>query len=209
FVRAGRGDERRHLVAAPGAMARGALRRGQARATTARIAPASVARRRAGQLRHGSRLRRIRRMTPPAMKRVAIGPQTVRYLEGGSPDAPRTLLLFNGIGASVETVAPFMASFKRTRVIAFDVPGVGESPEPARLPVPAAGGMGLDELAPAAPRAGADAGADGVRRPDRAADQWPHRHLAPARRDAGKRRLRSPVRAHAARRNRAPRRAIH
>jgi poly(3-hydroxyalkanoate) depolymerase len=69
-------------------------------------------------------------MTPPAMKRVAIGSQTVRYLEGGSPDAARTLLLFNGIGASVETAAPFMASFKRTRVIAFDVPGVGESPAP-------------------------------------------------------------------------------
>ena len=69
-------------------------------------------------------------MTPPAMKRVAIGPQTVRYLEGGSPDAPRTLLLFNGIGASVETAASFMASFERTRVIAFDVPGVGESPAP-------------------------------------------------------------------------------
>ena len=69
-------------------------------------------------------------MTPPAMKHVAIGPQTVRYLEGGSPDAPRTLLLFNGIGASVETAASFMASFERTRVIAFDVPGVGESPAP-------------------------------------------------------------------------------
>jgi alpha-beta hydrolase superfamily lysophospholipase len=68
--------------------------------------------------------------TPPASQRVAIGAQTVRYVEGGSPDASRALLLFNGIGASVETAAPFMAGFDRTRVIAFDVPGVGESPAP-------------------------------------------------------------------------------
>lgn len=64
------------------------------------------------------------------MKRLAIGPHTVRYAEGGVPDAPRTLLLFNGIGASVETVMPLVTSFERTRVIAFDVPGVGESPAP-------------------------------------------------------------------------------
>jgi poly(3-hydroxyoctanoate) depolymerase len=67
---------------------------------------------------------------PMSACRVAIGAQTVRYAEGGSPNATRTLLLFNGIGASVETAAPFMAAFKRTRVIAFDVPGVGESPAP-------------------------------------------------------------------------------
>jgi poly(3-hydroxyalkanoate) depolymerase len=67
---------------------------------------------------------------PPASHRVAIGAQAVRYVEGGSPDATRTLLLFNGIGASVETAAPFMAGFERTRVIAFDVPGVGASPAP-------------------------------------------------------------------------------
>lgn len=64
------------------------------------------------------------------MKRLAIGPHTVRYAEGGVPDAPRTLLLFNGIGASVETVMPLVTSFERTRVIAFDVPGVGGSPTP-------------------------------------------------------------------------------
>jgi hypothetical protein len=68
--------------------------------------------------------------TPPAMKSVSIGTQTVRYVEGGSPGATRTLLLFNGIGASVETATPLIASFKRTRVIAFDIPGVGESPTP-------------------------------------------------------------------------------
>jgi poly(3-hydroxyalkanoate) depolymerase len=70
------------------------------------------------------------RVTPPAMKSVAIGAQTVRYVEGGSRHATRTLLLFNGIGANVETAMPFIASFRRTRVIAFDVPGVGDSPAP-------------------------------------------------------------------------------
>ena len=66
----------------------------------------------------------------PTIKSATIGAQTVRYLEGGSPTASRTLLIFNGIGANVETALPFIASFRRTRVIAFDVPGVGDSPAP-------------------------------------------------------------------------------
>lgn len=48
----------------------------------------------------------------------------------GPKDADRTLLLCNGIGASVETIGPFVDHFKRTRLIAFDVPGVGRSPTP-------------------------------------------------------------------------------
>ncbi len=48
----------------------------------------------------------------------------------GPPDADRTLLLCNGIGASIETVEPFAQHFKRTRLVAFDVPGVGGSPTP-------------------------------------------------------------------------------
>ena len=71
-------------------------------------------------------------MTPPlSMHTVMLGSQIVRYAEGGARDAARTLLLFNGIGASVETAAPFIASFEQLRVIAFDAPGVGESPAPA------------------------------------------------------------------------------
>lgn len=49
----------------------------------------------------------------------------------GPKNATRTLLLCNGIGASLETVAPFADHFKRTRLVAFDVPGVGGSPTPA------------------------------------------------------------------------------
>lgn len=64
------------------------------------------------------------------MHTITLGSQTVRYVEGGTSDATRTLLLFNGIGASIETAAKFIAGFERTRVIAFDAPGVGESPAP-------------------------------------------------------------------------------
>ena len=61
---------------------------------------------------------------------VDLGGQRLRTAVGGARQAPRTLLLFNGIGANLETMAPFMARFVRTRVIAFDVPGVGGSPLP-------------------------------------------------------------------------------
>lgn len=48
----------------------------------------------------------------------------------GDEDADRTLLLCNGIGASLDTVGPFVRHFKRTRLVVFDVPGVGGSPTP-------------------------------------------------------------------------------
>ena len=73
-------------------------------------------------------------MTPPLATRTAtIGRQTLRYVDAGAPGAARTLLMFNGIGASLETAATFIAGFESTRVIAFDAPGVGDSPAP-RLP---------------------------------------------------------------------------
>ncbi len=49
----------------------------------------------------------------------------------GPKNADRTLLLCNGIGASLDTIGPFAQHFKRTRLVAFDVPGVGGSPTPA------------------------------------------------------------------------------
>ena len=61
---------------------------------------------------------------------ATLGAQRVRYALGGSAAATRTLLLFNGIGANVETMAAFMSHFEHTRVLAFDAPGVGESPAP-------------------------------------------------------------------------------
>jgi poly(3-hydroxyalkanoate) depolymerase len=41
------------------------------------------------------------------------------------------LLLFNGIGASIELVAPFLDALPGPEAIIFDVPGVGGSPAPA------------------------------------------------------------------------------
>jgi poly(3-hydroxyalkanoate) depolymerase len=56
--------------------------------------------------------------------RVAIWPGA----SGGTP-----LLMFNGIGASFELLAPFADALGDIEVIAFDVPGTGES---GRAPVP-------------------------------------------------------------------------
>jgi poly(3-hydroxyalkanoate) depolymerase len=41
------------------------------------------------------------------------------------------LLMFNGIGANIELVAPFLAALEGPEAIIFDVPGVGGSPVPA------------------------------------------------------------------------------
>jgi poly(3-hydroxyalkanoate) depolymerase len=41
------------------------------------------------------------------------------------------LLVFNGIGANIELVAPFLAALEGPEAIVFDVPGVGGSPVPA------------------------------------------------------------------------------
>ena len=40
------------------------------------------------------------------------------------------LLLFNGIGANIELVEPFLDALNGPEVIIFDVPGVGGSPAP-------------------------------------------------------------------------------
>jgi poly(3-hydroxyalkanoate) depolymerase len=61
---------------------------------------------------------------------LPIAGQDLRVAVMGPPDAERTLLVFNGIGASLETVAPFAERFRRTRIVTFDVPGVGGSPAP-------------------------------------------------------------------------------
>jgi poly(3-hydroxyoctanoate) depolymerase len=61
---------------------------------------------------------------------VRISGQDLRVALTGPSEAERTLLVFNGIGASLETVAPFAEHFRRTRILTFDVPGVGGSPAP-------------------------------------------------------------------------------
>lgn len=61
---------------------------------------------------------------------VTIMGQKIRYALYGPEDAERTLLVFNGIGASLDAVAPVAGHFERTRILTFDVPGVGGSPTP-------------------------------------------------------------------------------
>ena len=59
--------------------------------------------------------------------------QTLRVGIRHGAKARPPLLLFNGIGASIELVAPFLAALDGPEAIVFDVPGVGGSPAP-RLP---------------------------------------------------------------------------
>lgn len=66
----------------------------------------------------------------PRLGTAKIGGQTLRYAFMGPEDAPRTMLIFNGIGASLDVVAPVAKHFDRTRLLIFDVPGVGGSPAP-------------------------------------------------------------------------------
>jgi poly(3-hydroxyoctanoate) depolymerase len=64
------------------------------------------------------------------IRTLPVAGQDLRVATLGPADAERTLLVFNGIGASLETVAPFAEKFRRTRIVTFDVPGVGGSPAP-------------------------------------------------------------------------------
>lgn len=67
------------------------------------------------------------------IRTLRIADQELRFALMGPADAERTLLVFNGIGASLETVGPFADHFRNTRILTFDVPGVGGSPAP-KLP---------------------------------------------------------------------------
>ncbi|MEL7012203.1 MAG: poly(3-hydroxyalkanoate) depolymerase [Pseudomonadota bacterium] len=61
---------------------------------------------------------------------IKVMGQKIRYAFFGPEDAERTLLVFNGIGSSLDAVAPVAGHFERTRILTFDVPGVGGSPTP-------------------------------------------------------------------------------
>lgn len=69
-------------------------------------------------------------MTDALISFMDLTGQRIRVAQFGPETASRTLLVFNGIGASVETVAGFAACFRDTRIVTFDVPGVGMSPTP-------------------------------------------------------------------------------
>ncbi|TBU71358.1 poly(3-hydroxyalkanoate) depolymerase [Pseudomonas daroniae] len=63
---------------------------------------------------------------------IALDGQTIRTaVRAGSPDKV-PLLIFNGIGANLELVMPFVRALdKDLEIIAFDVPGVGGSSTPS------------------------------------------------------------------------------
>jgi poly(3-hydroxyalkanoate) depolymerase len=62
-----------------------------------------------------------------------VGGQTLRVGIRPGKKARPPLLVFNGIGATIELVEPFLDALDGAEAITFDVPGVGGSPAP-RLP---------------------------------------------------------------------------
>src|SRR3974390_1605824 len=62
-----------------------------------------------------------------------VGGQALRVGIRRGDEARLPLLLFNGIGANIELVEPFLDALDGQPAILFDVPGVGGSPPP-RLP---------------------------------------------------------------------------
>src|SRR5215472_16095707 len=62
-----------------------------------------------------------------------VGGQMLRVGVWRRQQARPPLLLFNGIGANIELVEPFLDALDGPEAIIFDVPGVGGSPAP-RLP---------------------------------------------------------------------------
>jgi poly(3-hydroxyalkanoate) depolymerase len=62
-----------------------------------------------------------------------VGGQTLRVGIRRGDKGQRPLLVFNGIGANIELIEPFLDAYVGPEAIVFDVPGVGGSPTP-RLP---------------------------------------------------------------------------
>jgi len=61
---------------------------------------------------------------------IDLDGQTLRVATWRGGDAWPPLLIFNGIGANLELVEPFVTALGDVSVIIFDVPGVGGSPAP-------------------------------------------------------------------------------
>lgn len=71
------------------------------------------------------------------IRSIDVAGQLLRVgLRPGSSEMP-PLLVFNGIGANLELLEPFVAALEDVEIIVFDVPGIGGSPLPPlpyRLP---------------------------------------------------------------------------
>jgi poly(3-hydroxyalkanoate) depolymerase len=58
----------------------------------------------------------------------------IRYVHRYSTQEQIPLLIFNGLGQSIESLEPIMKALKDTTIVSFDVPGAGKSDVP-RLPL--------------------------------------------------------------------------
>ena len=61
---------------------------------------------------------------------LEVGGQVLRVGIRRGEKARPPLLLFNGIGANIESIEPFLDALNGPETIIFDVPGVGGSPAP-------------------------------------------------------------------------------
>jgi poly(3-hydroxyalkanoate) depolymerase len=69
-------------------------------------------------------------VTTLQIQTVDLDGQVLRVAIRHGSDAAPPLLIFNGIGANLELVEPFVAALEGVGVIIFDIPGVGGSPAP-------------------------------------------------------------------------------
>jgi len=68
--------------------------------------------------------------TEMEIRTVDLDGKTLRVgIRRGSAEGP-PLLIFNGIGANLELVEPFVAALEDVEAIIFDIPGIGGSPTP-------------------------------------------------------------------------------
>ncbi|MEZ5499163.1 MAG: poly(3-hydroxyalkanoate) depolymerase [Steroidobacteraceae bacterium] len=74
---------------------------------------------------HAADLRRVR---GPRIEFVDIDGVSLRIAHQSGTGKQPPLLLFNGIGANLEVLFPFIAAMPDREVVAFDVPGTGGSP---------------------------------------------------------------------------------
>ncbi len=77
-------------------------------------------------------IRRSRRVTRAEVRSIVVGGHQLRVAVRRGDGTRVPLLLFNGIGASLDLLQPFVDALDPSlEVIRFDVPGVGGSPLPA------------------------------------------------------------------------------
>ncbi len=69
-------------------------------------------------------------VTSMEIQTVDLDGQILRVGIRHGSDASPPLLIFNGIGANLELVEPFVEALDDVGVIIFDIPGVGGSPVP-------------------------------------------------------------------------------